>query len=223
MSSAFGTRTRPTRHELLKLQKRLTQAVRAHKLLEEKYRILNIEKEKTQETLSPIEEIMIDRFQKAYIRLLEALRHSSLSKLKLAEALSKANDEFSLSWTTVHGISAPKLYSKIRKRTPIERGYGLSNTDPWIDDVAEAFEEALQQAVIVAETRNLLKILVAESEKTRIRVVALEKFLIPQLEKDIRRIELVLQEREMEQFNTQKWLREQRDSEINKLFIESNK
>ncbi|HUV33710.1 MAG TPA: V-type ATP synthase subunit D [Candidatus Desulfaltia sp.] len=210
MSNVFGARTRPTRHELLKQQKRLGLARRAHKLLEEKYRILNMEREKTREILYPFEEKMGSDLQEAYRLLLEALRHSSLRKMLLAEALNEANDEFSVNWVALHGLTAPKFQSSVKRRNAIERGCGLSTTDPWIDDVASAFEETLELVVSVAETRNLLRILAEEAEKTHIRVVALEKFLIPQLEKEVRRIELILQERELEQFVTQKWIRESR-------------
>ena len=210
MSNVFGARTRPTRHELLKQHKRLSLARRAHKLLEEKYRILNLEREKTREILHPFEEKMERDLQEAYRLLLEALRHSSLRKMQLAEALSEVNDEFSANWMTIHGLTVPKFLSGVRRRNAAERGYGLSTTDPWIDDVANAFEEALELVVSVAELKNLLRILSDEAEKTHIRVVALEKFLIPQLEKEVRRIELILQERELEQFVTQKWIRESR-------------
>lgn len=213
MSNVFGARTRPTRHELLKQQKRLGLARRAHKLLEEKYRILNMEREKTREILHPFEEKLGSDLQEAYRLVLEALRHSSLRKMLLAEALSEVNDEFSANWMTIHGLTVPKFLSGVRRRNAAERGYGLSTTDPWIDDVADAFEEALELVVSVAELKNLLRILSDEAEKTHIRVVALEKFLIPQLEKEVRRIELILQERELEQFITQKWIRESRTME----------
>jgi len=213
MSNIFGARTRPTRHELLKQQKRLDLARRAHKLLEEKYRILNMERGKTREILHPFEEKMERDIKEAYKLLMEALRHSTLRKMLLAEALNEANDEFSVNWVTIHGLMAPKFQSGVKRRNATERGYGLSTTDPWIDDVAYAFEEALELMVSVAETRNLLRILTEEAEKTHIRVVALEKFLIPQLEKEVRRIELVLQERELEHFVTQKWIKESRHTE----------
>ena len=208
MAIFFGGRSRTTRHELLKLQKMLSLAKRAHKLLEEKYRILNIEKDKTRGILHPFEEKMEREFQEAYRLFLEALRFSSLRKLMLAEALNEANDDLTVSWFTIYSLTTPKLQSGIMKRNVSERGYGLSTTDPWIDTAALAFEKALDLAVSVAETANLLRLLSEEAEKTNIRVMALEKFLIPQLEKEVRRIELILQERELEQLITQKWMRE---------------
>jgi len=172
-----------------------------------------MEREKTREILYPFEEKMERDLQEAYRLLLEALRHSSLRKMLLAEALNEANDEFSVNWLTIYGLTAPKFQSSVKRRNATKRGYGLSTTDPWIDDAASAFEETLELVVSVAETRNLLRILAEEAEKTHIRVVALEKFLIPQLEKEVRRIELILQERELEQFVTQKWMRESRHLE----------
>jgi len=213
MSNVFGARIKPTRHELLKLQKRLNLARRAHKLLEEKYRILNMEREKIREILNPFEEKMGRDFHEAYRLLLEALRHSSLRNMLLAEALNEANDDFSVKWVTIHGLTAPRFQSSVKKRNATQRGYGLSTTDPWIDEAASAFEETLDLMISVAETRNLLRVLSSEVEKTHVRVVALERFLIPQLKRDVRRIELNLQERELEQFVIQKWIKESKPPE----------
>jgi V/A-type H+/Na+-transporting ATPase subunit D len=208
MSSVFGGRTRPTRHELMKLKKMLSLARRAHKLLEEKYRILNIEREKTRDILLPFEEKMGRDFDEAYKLLLEALKRSDLRRILLAEALNEPNDNLTVNLVNIHGLTAPKFQSGVKKRNAIERGYGLSTTDPWIDAAALAFEETLELVVSVAETSNLLRLLSEEAKKTNIRVVALEKFFIPQLEKEERRIELILEERELEQLITQKWMRE---------------
>lgn len=69
--------------------------------------------------------------------------------------------------------TAPRLQSNVKRRNAAQRGYGLSTTDPWIDEAASAFEEALDLMVSVAETRNLLRVLSDEVKKTHVRVVAL--------------------------------------------------
>lgn len=213
MSNVFGSRIRPTRNELLRQKKRLELAERAHKLLEDKYRILNMEKENTIEALHPFQQMMEEKTKEAYSKLLDSVKQSSLTKLALAEGLTKVNDEIAINWVNLYGISIPKIQSNPKRRKIHDRGYDVYTTDPWIDDAAAAFEELLNLILAVAEMKNIANILTEEASKTHIRVVALEEFLIPRLRKDVKRIDLKLQEREQEGVVIQKWVRGKKPQE----------
>ncbi|MFW6117156.1 MAG: V-type ATP synthase subunit D, partial [Thermoproteota archaeon] len=91
---------------------------------------------------------------------------------------------------------------------PVERGYGLSDTNYLLDTAAGAFEEVLGTLIEVAELKNIHRKLEKEVEKTRIRFSALEKILIPNLEEEIKIIENKLEEKEREHHTMIKWVKE---------------
>ncbi|MFW6110894.1 MAG: V-type ATP synthase subunit D [Thermoproteota archaeon] len=201
-------KTRQTRHELLKLKDQLELAKKAHTSLEEKYKALIQEAQHVRKTLVPFQKKLKQRIEKAYSLLSEAVIYLGLRRVYRAGVSSKANDEVEVKWTTIRGVSAPKLISKIQKRTPLERGYPLSSTNYLLDTTAEAFEDALTSLIEVAELENIHRKLEKEGEKTRIRVSALEKILIPSLEDEIKLIENKLEEKEREHNVMIKWVKE---------------
>lgn len=208
LSLRIRWKTRRTRHELLKLRDRLELAEKAHELLEEKYKVLMQEAQHIRRTLLPFQKELQSRVDRAYALLSEALIGLGTRVVYRAALSTQANDEVEMRWATVRGVSTPRLRSKIRKRTVLERGYGLSETDYRLDEAAGMFEAALMSLVEVAETENILRILEEEIEQTGVRVSALEKILIPSLAKEIRRIETELEEKERESHVLVKWVKE---------------
>lgn len=208
MSTRSRWKNRRTRHELLKLKKQLELAKKAHTSLEEKYKVLFQEAQHIKKTLLPFQKKLKEKMEKAYSLLSEALTSLGVRKVYKAGISSKANDEVELKWTTIRGIPAPQIISKIQKRTPLERGYDLSETNYLLDTAAEAFEDALSSLIEVAELKNIHQKLEREVEKTRIRFSALEKILIPNLEEEINLIENKLEEKEREHHIMVKWVKE---------------
>lgn len=210
MSFRIRWKTRRTRNELLKLKDQLELAQKAHVLLEEKYKILTQEAQHIHRTLLPFQQELTSKVENAYALLSEAIISLGLRKVYRAALSTQANDEVEIRWTTIRGVSAPRLVSKIRKRTPLERGYGLTSTNHFLDRAAEAFEDTLISLLGVAELENILRILEREVEKTGIRVSALEKVLIPSLKSEIKIIENKLEENERETHIMVKWIKETR-------------
>jgi V/A-type H+-transporting ATPase subunit D len=212
LSLRIRWKTRRTRHELLKLKDRLELAEKAHELLEEKYKVLIQEAQHIRRTLLPFQKELESKVERAYALLSEALIGLGTRAVYRAALSTQANDEIGMRWTTVRGVATPRLISKSRKRTLLERGYGLSGTDYRLDAAAGMFEDALTSLIEVAETENILRILEDEIEKTGIRVSALEKILIPSLTKEIKRIENKLEEKERESHVMVKWVKERLES-----------
>lgn len=194
----IGWKTRPTRYELLKLKERHELAQRAHDLLEDKYRMLNLKTQSIKERLMPLEEQLSSELKKSYRAFFGALMQSGLTNLELAAKSTTANDEIQVRWERVHGLSLPTIQPKFEKRNPLERGYGLSNTSAAVDEAAESAERTVSLLVRVSELRNTLRSLQTEVERTRVRVFALEKVLLPYLDQEIKTIEIKLEERERE-------------------------
>jgi V/A-type H+-transporting ATPase subunit D len=207
---SLGLKTRRTRHELLKLKDQLELAKKAHVLLEEKYKALLQEAQHIRRTLLPFQEKWKFKVEKAYGFLAEAITSLGLLDVYKESLLVEANDDLEIRWTTVQGVPVPRIGSNIRKRTPLERGYEVTNTNYLLDRAARAFEDMLKSLVEVAELDNILRILEGKIEKTGIRVSALEKILIPTLKNQIRIIKRHLDDKERESYVITNWIEEER-------------
>jgi len=208
MSLRIRWQTRRTRYELLRLKDQLELAQKAHALLEEKYKVLMQEAARIRMTLLPLQDELTSRAEKSYMLLSEAICSLGLRKVYRAALSCSANDNVEIRWDAIRGFSTPRLTSKIRVRTPLERGYGLTDTNHFLDLAAESFEETTISLIEVAEVENVLRILEEETRKTGIRVLALEKVMIPSLESEIKTIEEKLEEKEREGHITIKWFTE---------------
>jgi V/A-type H+-transporting ATPase subunit D len=215
LSLNIGWKTRPTRYELLKLKDRHKLAKRAHDLLEDKYRMLNLETQSIRDTLIPFEKQLNSELKKSYRAFFRALMQSGLKNMELAAKSTKANDNIQVRWERVHGLTLPNIQPRIERRNPLERGYGLSNTSAAIDDAAESAEQTVSLLVTVSELRNTLRSLQREVERTRIRVFALEKVLLPYLDQEIKTIEIKLEERERERHTVWRLIKQNRGNSTN--------
>ena len=209
MSLLIRWKTRKTRHELLKLREQLELARKALSLLEEKYKLLMQEAQDVRQTVLPFQQKLEERIENAYALLSESVISVGFRKVYRAALSTQPNDQVEMRWTTIRGVAVPRLFPKIEKRNLLQRGHGLTSTNYLIDKTAEAFEDTLDCLVQVAELVNILKILEKEIDKTRIRVSALQKVLIPSLENEIKMIENRLEEAELHRHVLVKWAKEQ--------------
>ncbi len=214
MSLRTRWKIRRTRYELLRLKEQLELAQKARMLLEEKYRVLMQEAQHISSTILPFQDELASRVRRAYALLSEAMVSLGFRKVYRAALISNANDEVEVRWTTIRGVSVPRLASRIPKRTLLQRGYVLTDTDYSLDVAARAFEEMMASLLEVAELENILRILEGEIKKTGIRVSALEKVLIPSLKSEIRIIEDRLEEKEREGQIILKWVKESQSETV---------
>ena len=83
-------------------------------------------------------------------------------------------------------------------RRPNERGLGLLDTSAHVHEAAQSSESMLEQLLRCAPVERNLTIIGEEVKKVSRRINALEEYLIPQYQEDMRRIKRVLDERERE-------------------------
>lgn len=195
MSMTWG-RTRPTRHELLNLKKRLELAERSHDLLEEKYKMLNAEAQELSNLLIPLEREAQDRFGEAYERLRQALRSLGPRALKRMAASSRAQGSVDISWSALKGVPVPRMTVSFAERRPTDRGYDLLDSNFALDAAARSFERAVASLLRSGDLRNSAEILRREADSTWARVGALERIVIPALRREVKRIKDRLEERE---------------------------
>ena len=206
---------KPTRFDLLKLEKQLDLSKRAHHLLEEKQRLLRREFLNTQIQISQAETALNSKSLLAYKALKKAILTNGVQNLLIAGSDTLPNDETDIEWSMIKGVSIPKIRSHIKIRNPLDRGYSILGTDTSIDNAGTELEELLMIFIPVAELQGKLTALDDEILKTRVRVAALEQILIPSLKHEIHKIQNALDDLERQHVVTTKWIQENQEAVSN--------
>ena len=183
--------------ELTRLKRKLTTAIRGHKLLKDKR-----------------DELMR--------QFLELVRENKELREKIEEAIKAANQNFVLARAGMQdevlatALLAPKqevyLESGVKNVMSVEipqftyqtrsanendiYSYGFAFTSSDLDDAVYSLFETLPDLLRLAEVEKSCQLMAAEIEKTRRRVNALEHILIPQMQENIKFITVKLDENE---------------------------
>lgn len=189
---------KPTRSELIKLKKRIKMAISGHKLLKKKRDGLILEFFEVLKDAKTAREDLILAYKDA------------TEKMKVTRALHADNDLESLSFAVkeapsikmatknIMGTVVPSITSEGMQRAPNERGYGLLSTSNAVNESASAYEQLVEQVLVVAEVETTIRKLLDEIEKTKRRVNALEFEVIPRMERTKNFIAFTLEEIERE-------------------------
>lgn len=183
----------PNRMELLKLRRRAKMAERGHKLLKDK----------------------LDELLRRFLALIgQAGESRSVVELALAQAfgtLALARGEGGTTVVTeaLAGAGSPTevrvgLDHLLNIEVPtftvpevrLSINYSLATTPAVLDSAVLGFEAVIGKLVKLAELEKTIQLLALEIDKTRRRVNALEYILIPQLNSDIKQINMSLAEQE---------------------------
>ncbi|CRZ34199.1 V/A-type H+-transporting ATPase subunit D [Herbinix hemicellulosilytica] len=187
----------PTRMELTKLKKKLTTAIRGHKLL----------KDKRDELMRQFLDLV--RENKALREKVEAGIHSANKNFVLARSvmddevlnvsLMAPRQEVFLECHTKNVMSVNIPQFEYRTKTPDENDiypYGYAFTSSDLDGAVKSLQDILPDMLKLAEVEKACQLLAAEIEKTRRRVNALEHVMIPQMQQKIKYIVMKLDENE---------------------------
>ncbi|MDO8642736.1 MAG: V-type ATP synthase subunit D [Candidatus Woesearchaeota archaeon] len=189
---------KPTRSELIKLKIRIKLAKSGHKLLKKKrdglildfFEILKkaktLRQELAQEYRAALEKINIARTLETDLKI-----------TSLAMAI-KNNPQITVETKNIMGVVVPKIGAAHRTTTLLERGYGFMDSTSSIDEATTSYERVVAKVIQAAETETAMKKILAEIEKTKRRVNALEFSVIPSMEKSGKFIKLRLEEMERE-------------------------
>ena len=191
---------KPTRSQLLQVRKTRGTAERGHRLLKLKRDALIVEFFKVLEKARGIRSDIVDKYKVADERM--AIASAIEGKIGVHSASYALLEKPTLELRTrnVMGISVPSIDSKSVRRTLLERGYGVIETSPRIDEAAEAYEDLVESVVRAAEVETTMRRLIEEIEKVKRRVNALENRVIPDLLDTERFIRFRLEEMERDNF-----------------------
>lgn len=191
--------TAPTRHNLLRLSRRLARVRTAEELLTRKRRALVSELFQTARPALHAREAIAWQAGLAWGALLHARGDRGLRELR---SLSLPGREIAVDLrpTETWGLPAAEIvgHDPVR-RDPAERGVQVGVAGPAAAAAADAFEQLTALLLDAASREILIRRLAAALTDTSRRLNRLERRVEPRLRKDASRIRDTLDEREREQ------------------------
>jgi V/A-type H+-transporting ATPase subunit D len=183
--------------ELTKLKKKLTTAIRGHKLLKDKRdelmrQFLDLVREN--KSLREKVEQGILAANKNFV-----LARSSMQEEVLKVSLMASKQEVFLDTSKKNVMSVDIPQFEYRTKTPDLNdiySYGFAFTSSDLDDAVLSLQEILPDMLRLAQIEKSCQLMAAEIEKTRRRVNALEHVMIPELREKIKFIVMKLDENE---------------------------
>lgn len=187
----------PTRMELTRLKKKLTTAVKGHRLLKDK------RDELMREFLDLVKENMELR-RKVEKGIADANRNFVLAKATMSDetirtALMAPKQEISLVTSTRNVMSVDIPVFDFKTKTADQSdiySYGYAFTSGDLDGAVKSLNDVFPDMLKLAEVEKSCQLMAAEIEKTRRRVNALEHVIIPETQEGIRYITMKLDENE---------------------------
>ena len=172
------TRVNATRMELMRVRKRLTLAVRGHKLLKDK--LEGLIKELT-ERLVEYKELRL-RVDDLWLRVFQrfALADAGASHEATETALHQARPRVKVA-TSIERVMGVAVIHSDAVVQPGESTYSLLETSPHLDVALRRLRELLPDLVKLAGLEQSVRAIAEEVQKTRRRANALEYVLIPDL------------------------------------------
>lgn len=191
------THVNPTRMELTRLKKKLTTAVRGHKLLKDKRdelmrQFLDLVKEN--KALREKVEAGITAANKNFV-----LARAGMVDEVLNVALMASKQEVYLETNIRNVMSVDIPVFEYKTKTPDANdiySYGFAFTSSDLDGAVKSLQDILPDMLRLAECEKACQLMAAEIEKTRRRVNALEHVMIPELRDNIKYIKMKLDENE---------------------------
>ncbi|MFH1663290.1 MAG: V-type ATP synthase subunit D [archaeon] len=187
---------KPTRSELIKLNKAIKLATSGHGLLKRKRDGLIQEFFKVLDEAKKSKSEMSGNYSKATQSINLARAVDGTVAVKSASLALKHTAKIEVKTRNVMGVVVPAVKSDYEVKSFEERGYGLIGTSSYIDEAAERYEILLKNIIVAAEIENTLRKLLTEIDKTKRRVNALEFKVIPGMKKNASFIRLRLEEME---------------------------
>ncbi|MFW5928082.1 MAG: V-type ATP synthase subunit D [Thermoplasmatota archaeon] len=189
-----------TRMGLMELEERQETAQKGHDLLEEKRDALVMEFFDVVDEAKELRKKVNEKSEEAFKALSEAEIDMGSNEVKRVSYGIKENKEPEFGFKNIMGASIPFLKDIDVRREPSERGYSFFDTTASLDKATEEFENLLELVLKLSEKEQTVLRLSKEIQKTKRRVNALEYIVLPELNKNIKRIERKLEEDERESF-----------------------
>ncbi|MFB6128829.1 MAG: V-type ATP synthase subunit D [Halorhabdus sp.] len=204
---------KPTRKNLMQIEDRIELSERGHDTLEQKRDGLIMEFMDILDQAQNVRADLEETYDRAQDRIDMARAMEGDVAVRGAAAALKEHPEITTQSKNIMGVVVPQIESTKVRKSLDERGYGVLGTSARIDEVAEAYEELLEQIILAAEVETAMKELLDEIETTKRRVNALEFTLLPDLRESKDYIEQKLEEQEREEIFRMKKIKAKKEEE----------
>ena len=189
---------KPTRSELIKLKKRIKLAQSGYGLLKKKRDGLILEFFKILKEAKRLRSQVTEHYRGALEKIQTARIIESDVTLESLSLAVKERPQVQLGQANIMGVVVPRVSSTAAQKGIFQRGYSIASSSAVIDEAAESFEGVVLDIIRAAETETTMKRILAEIDKTKRRVNALEFEVIPRMKRAKDFITLRLEEMERE-------------------------
>ena len=196
----------PTRINLIQTKKTLSLAESGKDVLERKRDILLRELRNNIYDAEKIREDLLDALFKAYQSLKKANMATGPETISNVALGSSFEADFLLDFRSIMGVTIPIV--EFQSETDVKPDYGFGNTNAELDMAFKQFYGVLELIADLARAEGATFQIANDVKITQRRVNALNHVLIPMYRSLAKRIELVLEEKEREEFVRTKWIKQ---------------
>lgn len=200
----------PTKSNLIQTRKSLSLASLGYDLLDRKRTIMMREMMKMMDNVKEVR----SKIQSTYSRAYEALAKANIScgQRAVMAVLSSIpeRDDIGVRYRSVMGIEIPEVTHGAPPENP---PYGMHDTDESFDVAYVAFCEVRDLICEMAQIESGVYRLAAAIKQTQKRANALKNVVIPGLSETEKYISGYLEEKEREEFTTQKVVKERKNAD----------
>jgi len=188
----------PTRINLIQTRKTLKLAETGYEILERKRDILLRELRNNIYDAEKIRGDLLEALSSAFQSLIQANMNRGAENISNIALGSSYEADFLLDFRSIMGVAVPIL--KFQSQTDAKPDYGFANTSVELDKAFKQFYNILQLISDLASVEGATFQIANDVQKTQRRVNALNHVLIPMYRNITKKIELVLEEKDREEF-----------------------
>ncbi len=188
----------PTRINLIQTKKTLKLAESGREVLERKRDILLRELRNNIYDAEQTRKDLLEALNKAYQSLREASMAKGSDTIANVALGSTNKAEYLIDYRSIMGVTVPVV--TFQGETEVKPDYGFANTNADLDRAFKEFYEVLKLLAHLAKAEGTTFQIANDVKRTQRRVNALNHVLIPRYRNTAKWIELVLEEKEREEF-----------------------
>lgn len=188
----------PTRINLIQTKKTLKLAESGREVLERKRDILLRELRNNIYDAERTRQDLLEALNKAYQSLREASMAKGSETIANVALGSTNKAEYLIDYRSIMGVTVPVV--NFQGETEVKPDYGFANTNAELDSAFKEFYEVIKLLAHLAKAEGTTFQIANDVKRTQRRVNALNHVLIPRYRSTAKWIELVLEEKEREEF-----------------------
>lgn len=188
----------PTRINLIRTKKTLKQSKSGLDLLERKRDVLLRELRHFAYDAKKIREEVNSLLDIAFQSLIKSKVVMGPGTVENVALASSLKETFVIDHRSIMGVTVPIVTFQMDQNAKPE--YGFADTSAFLDKAFNEFANVLEQIAQLAELEGTVFRIADDIQKTQKRVNALKHVFIPRYTEIVRHIELVLEEKEREEF-----------------------